>query len=238
MTQLSTSGGPSIRASVSATVLPMNIPGRLTGLISLQAKGLPRVFSSTTFRKQEVAQTLLSNSMAIAANIRCVLGTALRYFASFYSNFRSHVPHFTMRRLRHREVTGFPSGPTTERPWGKALRPLPFPTILCHLPRECQPHRNRAPSKPRSASAKFLMKKIFAPVLGERIAGLRQRKPELQPAIDLCEKINWHQTGKSLALGNLGEFTWGIRLERSLQSKGHFIVLIAEFSGASRYQEV
>ena len=43
------SGGQSIRAS--ASVLPMNIQGwfslRLTGLISLQSKGLSRIFSST-----------------------------------------------------------------------------------------------------------------------------------------------------------------------------------------------
>ena len=46
------SGGPSIGASASATVLPMTIQGwftlGLTGLISLQSKGLSRVFSSTT----------------------------------------------------------------------------------------------------------------------------------------------------------------------------------------------
>ena len=45
------SGGQSIGAS--ASVLPMNIQGRfplgLTGLISLQSKGLSRVFSSTQF---------------------------------------------------------------------------------------------------------------------------------------------------------------------------------------------
>ena len=46
------SGGQSIVASASASVLPMNIqdwfPFGLTGLISLQSKGLSRVFSSTT----------------------------------------------------------------------------------------------------------------------------------------------------------------------------------------------
>ena len=46
------SGGQSIEASASASVLPMNIqdwfPLRLTGLISLLSKGLSRVFSSTT----------------------------------------------------------------------------------------------------------------------------------------------------------------------------------------------
>ena len=49
------SGDPSIEASVS--VLPMNIQGwfpiGLTGLISLQSKGLSRVFSSTTGQKHQ-----------------------------------------------------------------------------------------------------------------------------------------------------------------------------------------
>ena len=49
MSQLFTSGGQTIRASVSASVLPMNIKGwfpfGLTGLISLQSKGLSRGFS-------------------------------------------------------------------------------------------------------------------------------------------------------------------------------------------------
>ena len=47
------SGGQSI--GTSASVLPMNIQSRfslgLTGLISLQSKGLSRVFSNTTVRK-------------------------------------------------------------------------------------------------------------------------------------------------------------------------------------------
>ena len=52
-----TSGGPSIGASVSASVLPLNIqdwfPLGLTGWISLQSKGLSRVFSSTTVQKHQ-----------------------------------------------------------------------------------------------------------------------------------------------------------------------------------------
>ena len=46
------SGGQSIRVSASASVLPMNIQGwsplGQTGWISLQSKGLSRVFSNTT----------------------------------------------------------------------------------------------------------------------------------------------------------------------------------------------
>ena len=49
MSQFFTSGGQSIGASALASVLPMNIQGwfplGLTGLISLQSKGLSRVFS-------------------------------------------------------------------------------------------------------------------------------------------------------------------------------------------------
>ena len=52
MSNLFPSGGQSIGASASASVLPMNIqdwfPFELTGLISLQSKGLSRVFFSTT----------------------------------------------------------------------------------------------------------------------------------------------------------------------------------------------
>ena len=57
MSQLFASGGQSIGALASASVLPMNIQGwfplGLTGLISLLSKGLPRVFSSTTVWKHQ-----------------------------------------------------------------------------------------------------------------------------------------------------------------------------------------
>ena len=52
VSRLFVSGGQSIGASASASVLPMNIqdwfPLGLTGLISLQCKGLSKVFSNTT----------------------------------------------------------------------------------------------------------------------------------------------------------------------------------------------
>ena len=55
MNQFFTSGGQSIRVSASAWVLPMNIqdwfPLGLTGWISLQSKGLSRIFSNTTVQK-------------------------------------------------------------------------------------------------------------------------------------------------------------------------------------------
>ena len=69
VSQLLRSGGQSIGALASASVLPMNIQGwfpfRLTGLISLLSKGLSRVLFSTTLRKHQFFGTqpsLWSNS--------------------------------------------------------------------------------------------------------------------------------------------------------------------------------
>ena len=64
MSQFSVSGGQSIRASASASVLPMNIQDwfalGLTGLISLLSKGLSRVFSNTTVQKHQFLGAQLS----------------------------------------------------------------------------------------------------------------------------------------------------------------------------------
>ena len=58
VSQFFASGGWSIGASASASVLPVNIqdwfPLGLTGLISLLSKGVSRVFSSTTVRKHQL----------------------------------------------------------------------------------------------------------------------------------------------------------------------------------------
>ena len=59
------SGGQSIGASASASVLPMIIqdwsPLGWTGWISLQSKGLSRVFSNTTVQKHQFFSTQLSS---------------------------------------------------------------------------------------------------------------------------------------------------------------------------------
>ena len=67
--QFFASDGQSIGASASASVLPMNIQGWLssgwTGLISLQSKGLSKVFSNTIVQKHQFFSTqpsLWSNS--------------------------------------------------------------------------------------------------------------------------------------------------------------------------------
>ena len=69
VSQLFSSGGQSIGASASASVLPMTIQGwfpvGLTGLISLQSKALSRVFSSTKIQEHQffsVQPSLWSNS--------------------------------------------------------------------------------------------------------------------------------------------------------------------------------
>ena len=65
MNQLFAWGGPSIGISASASFLPMNTqdlsPSGWTGWISLQSKGLSRVFSNTTVQKHQFFSTQLSS---------------------------------------------------------------------------------------------------------------------------------------------------------------------------------
>ena len=64
MSQLFISGGQIIGVSASTSVLPMNTqdwsPSGWTGWISLQSKGLSRVFSNTTVQKHQFFGTQLS----------------------------------------------------------------------------------------------------------------------------------------------------------------------------------
>ena len=64
MSQLFSSGGQSIGVSASTSVLPMNTqdwsPLGWTSSISLQSKGLSRVFSNTTVQKHQFFGTQLS----------------------------------------------------------------------------------------------------------------------------------------------------------------------------------
>ena len=65
MSQLLTSGGQSTGVSALASVLPMNTqdwsPLEWTGWISLQSKGLSRVFSNTTVQKHQFFSAQLSS---------------------------------------------------------------------------------------------------------------------------------------------------------------------------------
>ena len=64
MSQFFMSGGQSIGVSASASVLPVNIqdwfPSGWTGWISLQSKGLSRVFSNTTVQNHQFFGSQLS----------------------------------------------------------------------------------------------------------------------------------------------------------------------------------
>ena len=64
MSQLFTSGSQTFGVSASAPVIPMNtqnwFPFGWTGWISLQSKGLSRVFSNTTVQKHQFFSTQLS----------------------------------------------------------------------------------------------------------------------------------------------------------------------------------
>ena len=65
MSQLFASGGQSIGVSASISVLPMNTqdwsPLGWTGWISLQSKGLSRVFTNTTVQKHQFFSAQLSS---------------------------------------------------------------------------------------------------------------------------------------------------------------------------------
>ena len=65
MSQLFTSGGQNIGVSASKSVIPMNIqnwfPLGWTGWISLQSKGLSRVFSNTAVQKYQFFHIQLSS---------------------------------------------------------------------------------------------------------------------------------------------------------------------------------
>ena len=76
MSQLFTSGGQIIGVSASTSVLPMNTqdwsPLGWTGWISLQSKGLSRVFSNTTVQKHQFFGAKLSY-MSSQINCWCLL---------------------------------------------------------------------------------------------------------------------------------------------------------------------
>ena len=111
MSQLFISGGQSTGASVSASVLPVNIQGwfhwGLTGLISLLSKGPRRVFSSTTVWKHQLfghsaffmaqlSHPYMTNGKTIALTIWTFVGKVMslllnmlyRFFIAFFQGVR------------------------------------------------------------------------------------------------------------------------------------------------------
>ena len=102
MSQFFASGGQSIGVSASASPLPVNIqdwfPLGLTGWISLQSKGLSRVFSNTTVQKPQFfsAQLCLwssSHISHISLEVQCSLipSSSLSWNSTFYFYFSLKV---------------------------------------------------------------------------------------------------------------------------------------------------
>ena len=98
MSQLFASGGQSIGVSASTCVLPMNTqdwsPLAWTGWISLQSKGLSRVFSNTTVQKHhssalsfivQISHPFMSTGKTIALNRWTFIGKAMSLLFSMLS---------------------------------------------------------------------------------------------------------------------------------------------------------
>ena len=82
VSQFFASGGQRIGASASTSVLPMNIedwfPLGLSGLISLQSKGLSKVLSNTTVQKYQFFSTQLSQEDIIISQEKWVISTPVK----------------------------------------------------------------------------------------------------------------------------------------------------------------
>ena len=113
MSQLFKSSGQSIGTSVSASVLPMKIQDlfslALTGLISLQSKGLSRVFFNTTSSKASIFwcstffMVQLSHPyMTTGKTIVLDLWTFVGKVKSLL--FNTGLCSLHIRKLKHREI--------------------------------------------------------------------------------------------------------------------------------------
>ena len=95
MSQLFASGGQSIGASASTSVLPMNTqdwsPLGWTGWISLQSKGLSRVFSNTTVQKH--------SSFSMSKLLLCSLWVSSLSRVNFLSPFSSFWDMLQLRQF-------------------------------------------------------------------------------------------------------------------------------------------
>ena len=107
---LFTSGGQSIGALTSASVLPMNIqdwfPLGMTGLISLLSKGLSRVLYSTTVWKHDVFNTqpsLCSNSHPYMTTGKTIALTIQTFFGKVMSLLFNTLSRFVVAFLLRSE---------------------------------------------------------------------------------------------------------------------------------------
>ena len=88
MSQLFASGGQSIGVSASTSVLPMNTqdwsPLGWTGWISVQSKGLSRVFSNTTAQKHQFFGTQLSKHQFFGTQLSSQSNSHIHTFTSIH----------------------------------------------------------------------------------------------------------------------------------------------------------
>ena len=109
MTQFFASGGQSIEVSASISVLPMNTQDRSllgwTGWISLQSKGLSRVFSNTTAQKHQFCSaqpSSQSNShIHTGKTIALTRGTLVGKVTSLLFNMLSRLVITFLQRSKH-----------------------------------------------------------------------------------------------------------------------------------------
>ena len=93
MSQFFASGGQSIGASALASVLPMNIPDwfplGLPDLISLQSKGLSRVFSSTIVQKHQFlwSHPYTTTGKTVALTRQTFVGKVMSLLSNMLSRF-------------------------------------------------------------------------------------------------------------------------------------------------------
>ena len=140
MSQLFASGGQSIGASASASVLPMNIQGWLPlGLTGLISKGLPRVFSSTTIQKHQFFGTLfmvqLSHpSMTAGKNIALTIQTFVSKVISLLFNMLSRFVIAFLPRSKCLLISWLQSLPAVilEPKKIKSVTVSTFPPSICH----------------------------------------------------------------------------------------------------------
>ena len=101
------SGGQSLGASASATVLPKNnqssFPLGWTVLISLQSKRLARVFSSTIIRKHQSFRAQPFYGPALTSVHDHWRNTKVRYFRSDFTEEEAEAQEVKIAPLQHRE---------------------------------------------------------------------------------------------------------------------------------------
>ena len=121
------SGGQSIGVSASASVLPMNIqdcfPLGWTGLISLQSKGLSRVFSNTAVQKHQffsaqlslesnshihtwpLEKTIALTRQTLVGKVKSLLFSMLSRLVKFFFQGASVLQSMGSQRVGHNWVT-------------------------------------------------------------------------------------------------------------------------------------